>query len=443
MFNGNRYRVIGIALASIHLFSVAVSGVSAQPVRAKLGPPESVAQSVVQLTLDEAKQRALANNKLLNLASMNAEAKSYAVKAARADYFPKFNATSMYLHFDDPLGSLLSGRKVGVLAAVPSNLAVVNQDSWLTNIGTVQPITDLLKVRQGVKIAQADEQIALAQMRKGMRDLVSGVQQLYWGLLFARRLEVGALDTVRAAELYAQTKTVEARISLVEAQQGLRQVQKQIIELEEQLVGLLDLPLCTKLELVEPARPAIPYRCAEEVIGLALSASPELQEMHHTILKVEAAVAAGKLDYLPSVALVSGYVNQSGASYIQPNFGYVGVVGTYNFVDWGKRRSVLRERQTLGSMARLKSQQIEDEIRQKVQKVFRDLAESESDLKLAQEMVLARKDAEKQASTNAVKDPANFVAAVKARILAEVDSVKSDLSYRQGYVQLMSLITRE
>ena len=94
-------------------------------------------------------------------------------------------------------------------------------------------------------------------------------------------------------------------------------------------------------------------------------------------------------------------------------------------------------------MARLKSQQIEDEIRQKVQKVFRDLAESESDLKLAQEMVLARKDAEKQASTNAVKDPANFVAAVKARILAEVDSVKSDLSYRQGYVQLMSLITRE
>jgi hypothetical protein len=30
----------------------------------------------------------------------------------------------------------------------------------------LQPITDLLKVRQGVKIAQADEQIAQAQLDK-------------------------------------------------------------------------------------------------------------------------------------------------------------------------------------------------------------------------------------------------------------------------------------
>ena len=47
--------------------------------------------------------------------------------------------------------------------------------------GVVQPLTDLLKVRQGVKIARADEQIAQAQQEEGIRKVASGVEQLYWG----------------------------------------------------------------------------------------------------------------------------------------------------------------------------------------------------------------------------------------------------------------------
>jgi outer membrane protein TolC len=462
-------RIFGVApraiLAGVTIL-VATSISTAQgPLRASFGTPiasslpaatsapENASPAVMRITLEEAKQRALANNKLLNLASLNAEAKAYAIKAARADYFPKFSATSMYLHFNDELGTVLStqgrtvsgplGRPLVTFPATTVNAAVVNQDTWITNIGTVQPITDLLKVRQGVKIAQADEQIAQAQLQRGMREVASGVQQLYWGLLYARRLENGAAEGVRGAELFAQTKKLEARIALVEARQGLRQVQKQIVELQEQLNGLLDLPPDTMLELVEPARPALPYRSAEEVIALALSVSPEMQEAHQTLLKIEAAVAAGKLDYVPSVAVVGGYVNQSAASYVQPNFGYVGVVASYTFVDWGKRRSVLRERQTMTTMARLKLAQTEDEVRQKVIKAFRDLTEGQEAFKLAQEMVQVRQEAEKASAKDAKGDPTTLVAAIKARTLAEVDAVKTDLSYRQAYIQLMSLISRE
>src|SRR5262249_14889341 len=150
--------------------------------------------------------------------------------------------------------------------------------SYYSNIGTVQPITDLLKVRQGVKIAQADEQIAQAQLEKGTRDLVSGVEQLYWGLLAARRIRAGALEGLQGAELLAKTKALEARMAWVEARQALQQVEKQIADLQEQLNGLLDLPLCTTLELVEPPLPALPYHCVDEVIGLALAVSPEIRE---------------------------------------------------------------------------------------------------------------------------------------------------------------------
>jgi outer membrane protein len=405
--------------------------------------PEGTTPPAHRLTLEEAKERALAANKLLNLASLNAQAKAYAIKAARADYFPKVIGGVLYLHFNDQLGRVLTtqGRTFGPLLTFPPTsleAAAFQQNSTFTTINAIQPITDLLKVRQGVKIAQADEQIAKAEQERGIRGLVSGAEQLYWGLLAARRIQKGAAEGVRGAEMLAQTGTLEGRTALVEARQALQQVEKQVADLQEQLNGLVDLPLCTTLDLVEPPLPVLAFRCVDEVIGLVLAASPEIKKAQQTIAKAQAGVAAGKLDYVPSIAAFGGYLNQQSMSYVQPNISYLGVVGTYTFVDWGKRRNTVRERQTMANMAALQFQQTEDEVRQKTQKAFREVAEMQQARQTAQEMLELRAEAEKKAGT-----PPAMMAAVKARMMAEVDLVKADLAYRQAYVQLMSLIGQQ
>jgi outer membrane protein len=435
-------------LAAMFLMGLLASPLTAQQKQAQVAKPPDAPPAALRLTLEEAKQRAISNNKLLNLAALNAESKVFAINAARADYFPKVTANSLYFHFNDDLGTVLSvpsksisgprGRPLVTFPGATIAAAVLNQDTSMTQIGVVQPLTDLLKIRQGVKIAQADEQIARAQWAKGVRDIVSGVEQLYWGLLTVRKLQAGAQESVRASEAMAKSKTLEARLGLVEAQQSLQQVSKQAQDLQEQLNGLLDLPLCTVLELVEPALPVLPFRCADEVIALALAASPEIQEAQQTVLKGQAAVAAGKLDFLPSIGLTGGYVNQTGASYIQPNIGYIGAAGTWTLFNGGKKREVLLERKTLVAMANLKLQQTEDEVRQKAVKAYRELGETQEALKTALEMVALRREAEK-AAANA---PA-LTAAVKARMLAEVDAVKADLAYRVAYVEVMSLVGRQ
>jgi outer membrane protein TolC len=415
------------------------------------GPPAPATPPVLRITLDEAKQRALGNNKLLNLAGLNVQAKGYAVKAMRANYFPQVTGAAVYMHYNDDLGEVITTKDRSLLGrpllTIPSKsfeVAIFQQDSSFFNVGALQPITDLLKVRQGVKIAQADQRIAQAQLEKGIRDLVSGVEQLYWGLLAARRIEAGAREGLRGAELLAQTKTLEARTALLEARQAVQQVEKEVADLREKMNALLDLPLCTRLELVEPALPVLPFHCAEEVIDLAVAASPEVREAQHTIAKADAAVAAGKLDYVPSIAAVGGYVNQQSVPAIQPNIGYVGVIGTYTFVDWGKRRNVVHERQMLVSMASLKLQQTMDDVRQNATKAFREVVETQDALKTAEEMVVLRKEAEKKATTpEALKNPAALIAATQARMTAEVDAIKADLAYRMAYVKLMSLIGRQ
>jgi outer membrane protein TolC len=171
------------------------------------------------------------------------------------------------------------------------------------------------------------------------------------------------------------------------------------------------------------------------VISLALANSPEFRQAQQTIAKAQAAVAAGKLDYVPSIAVIGGYANQTLANYIQPNIGYFGAVGTYTFVDWGKRRNTVRERQNLVTMATLKLQQTEADVRQKAQKAFRELQQSQAALSTARELAGLRAEAEKKVST-----PATLMAAAKARMLADVDLVKAELAYREAHVQVMSLI---
>ena len=191
-----------------------------------------------------------------------------------ANYFPQLVGGVVYFRFSDFLGEVLTaggrtvsgprGRPLVTFPTTSVQAAVFNQDSSWSTVSVAQPVTDLLKVRQGVKIAKADEQIAQAQMDKATRELLSGVEQLFWGLVAARRIQAGAIEAVRGAEqLVKAENNVLFRTALLEAKQGLQQVEKQVADVQEQLNNLLDLPPCTVLELVEPPLPAVPYPCPD------------------------------------------------------------------------------------------------------------------------------------------------------------------------------------
>ena len=294
------------------------------------------------------------------------------------------------------------------------------------------------KIDSDGKIARADEQIAQAQLEKGTRELLSGVEQLYWGLLAAQRIRAGAQAAVAGVEPLARTGSLEARTALVEGKQGLLEVSNQIADLQEQLAILLDVPTCTQFELVEPPLPAAPVTCTEEAVALALAASPDIREAEQNICKARAAVCAAKLDYVPSIAAVGGYSNQTMADYIQPNIGFVGVMGTYTFVDWGKRRSTIRERDTFVAMATLKLQQTQDDVRKNALKAFREYEQSREALKLSGELIAVRTETDKAATAPAAKFKAS-----KELMDAQVDAVKADLAHRTAHVKLMSIIGRQ
>jgi outer membrane protein TolC len=405
----------------------------------RAGPPGAAAPAR-RLTLEEARQLALQNNKALALARLNVSEKGYAADAARKDYFPKLIALDTYFRFNDDLGSVVTVPRgpLGILrpTATTVNANVLNQDTNLATVMVAQPLTKLIAVNAAVQVARADQGAAQAQLDKGTRDLLSGVTQAYYGLLGAQRIQ-GALELqVSLLEQLLRAKPApELRVGLVETKQGLAQVRGQVQELTQQLNDLLDLPPSTVLELVDPVPGGLAVRSAEEAGELAVSSSPEIREAQQDIAKAEAAMKIARMAYLPDVSVVGGYANQTFASYIQPNIGYVGLSGSYTFFEWGKKRDIRHQREMDIALARQKVQVTTDKVRLDAQKAYVAYDQAREALRLAGEMVQARMDAEKAAT-----GPAAAAQAKAETTKAELEQMKAEIAYRVAHAQLAALI---
>jgi outer membrane protein TolC len=396
----------------------------------------------MRLTLAEAHQLALRNNKSLSLARLNVEEKGYAANAARKDYFPKVIGTDTYFRFSDDLGSVVTFRR-GALGILPPgsriiNAVVLNENSNLATVMVAQPITKLIAVNAAVQLARAEQNAAQAQLDKGARDLLSGVTQAYYGLSGAQRIQ-GALELqARMLEQFVQAKPVpELRIGLVETRQGLVQVRGQVEDLTHTLNDLLNLPPGSVLELVDPVPAELPVRGSEDAAQLALACNPEVRAAQQDIAKAEAAMKIARMAYLPDITVMGGYANQTVADYIQPNVGFVGVVGSYTFFEWGKKRDVRHQRDMDIALAHQNLQVVMDKVQLEARKAYAAYNQAREAYHLSQEMVQARKDAEKAA-------PGAAAAQAKADTSkAELDEMKAEIEFRVAHAKLAGLINAQ
>jgi outer membrane protein len=409
---------------------------------AQATPPQAAAPAVRRLTLEEARQLALGSNKALALARLNVEEKGHAADAASKDYYPKLIGSETYFHFDKDLGSVVTIRRGqrGILAPGVTTVAanVVNQNASLSTIFVAQPITKLIAVNAATQIARADENAARAQLDKGTRDLLSGVAQAYHSLLGLRRIETALGLQIQVLEQAVAAKPApEVRVALLETRQGLSQVRGQARDLNDQLANLLDLPPCTVLELVDPVPADLSVRCADDAAQLALAHSPEVREAEENIAKAEAALKVARMAYLPDISVVGGFANQTSASYIQPDVGYVGVAGSWTLFEWGKKRDVTRQRPTDIALAQQNVRVTIDKVTLEARKAFVGFEQAREAYQLAGEMVQARKDAEKAA------EGAALLQAKGETAKAELEYMKAEIAYRVAHAQLAALVCQE
>src|SRR5215467_2251028 len=181
---------------------------------AHLKIPGDTPADVVSLSLTDAQQRAqLASAPLQRLGELQVEAARQHRLGVKSMYFPSISAQADYLHLTENPGEIFTVQRplTGGLFQLP--VQAVFQDQNAVNVVLTQPITQLFGVRQLVRIARADENIARAKAGMPVTEVARQVEKNYFDLLIAERelsATNGEAKKVRASLVAETSRTLAA-----------------------------------------------------------------------------------------------------------------------------------------------------------------------------------------------------------------------------------------
>jgi len=376
------------------------------------------------ITLNDAQQRAqVAAGPLMRLGELQVEAARQHRLGVKSLYFPNISAQADYLHLTERPGEIFTVQRpfAGSLLSLP--VQAVFQDQNAVNVVVTQPITQLFGVRQLVRIARADENIARAKAGLPVTEVAQQVEKTFFELLAAQRdLSAATAEArkVRSSPIADTSRTIAAGT---------------VAALMASLNELLGFPLDTRLELVPPA-PLVENLTLKNALSIA-QATPSLEviEAEQTAVKAHSAARLAKLEYGPGIAIMGGYLHQHALSntVLPEDFAYVGVVGTYTLFDSFKREHSVKETSAQAKAADLGIQLAKEKAAAAVKTAYFELERSRDVYNLARQMVPST------GQPRVTLASATLDADSSAR--AEADLFRAELAYRQAYAKVRSLMT--
>ena len=400
-----------------------------------------------RITLEQVKQQRSVDpvaSPIARLGQLAIEAAKQHRLGVEADYFPKLGSMFANLHYSEFLGQVLSIRRPieGSLLQVP--IPLFSQNQTIAAITFTQPITPLFQVYQAVRIARADERIAMAKAGVAVARNASDVEveEKYFRLLIAQRRSISAEFNLRNTEnrpSYAAASIRSVRGAdreepeLMEAEKALVTAAAEEKELTAWLNQSMGWPEDTTLDLVPPD-PLVENISLEEVADKSAAANPDVLEAEQTVVKARAATVLSKLEYMPSVAAVGGYLFQNAIPLVPSNFGYGGVIASYNLFDFGKRERAVKEARVRLDMAEIAVQLTKAKVAADVKKTYFELERSRQLSQLAQKIGSSVALVMNVSSTN--ESPQTKA----ARANVETEMLEADLAHRQAYAHLKALM---
>jgi len=401
----------------------------------------NAASGVRLITLEEAQQMAAgANDPLLHLAQLQAQAAKEHRLGVEGEYFPLISSQFVNQHFNQHPGEVFTLQgPLGNQHSVATN--IVTKDETVVNVAAVQPVTELFAIRQLVVIARADENIARAKAGMSVLETSNNVEKNYYGLLVAERELTSAKAEARkiqskwlvASNSETSNISKEQEMDMIRAEKAIALPASQVKELTASLNEMLGLPEGTRLELVTP-EPLEEDLSLKEVSEDPAAANPEVVGAEQTAIKAHAAAKISVMEYFPNAAIFGGYIHQNALNVIFPQSNsYIGVVATLTVFDGFKREHGVKEAKINAQAADLGVQLTKAKAAEGIKSSKLELQRSRQQAQLARRMVSAWSivDVSYQPDNPDVES---------ARAKMEADMFRAELEYRQAYARLKSLM---
>jgi outer membrane protein TolC len=375
------------------------------------------AAEVKRLTMTEAVDLALKQNRMVKIARLEVQENQQKKASARSLYFPTLKNESNVLHISELQNITIPTASFGVIPGVvsfPPRDIVIDQGKLnlvLSGTSLVQPLTQLLRIKQENKIAQAEVATSQSEVKKAEVEVALKVHEMYYTLLVAELNRRAAQQEIGYAEVDLQESTddvkngsalkvaeIGSRARLLESKHSLMTLELQIADLNSQFNDLLGLPLDTKLELDPGVKTEVVLPAKDQCVRMAWVENPEIRSAEEAVRKADAAVAAARTKYIPDITAFARHSYQNGVPFLVHNFGTVGVNLTYDIFDFGRRRAEVRQHEAQVRKAQENLERLKDEVAVQVDRTYNKLERTKNMVEVAQQLVALRSEGERLAS---------------------------------------------
>jgi outer membrane protein TolC len=354
------------------------------------------------LSLDEALQIAVANNRDLKIAGLEVEKSKWQVASAKTHQLPSFNAYLLASGNLTDSSFLFKEGSLGKIAGqpIPSKDTPIPLSHGITGYAlaqVAQPLSHLYKIHLNIREQELSSDLNSEQFRAKRQNLINNVKQTYYAVLES---ESSLTATAAAVKQYEETDRVTQQYLAQEAvlksdglevEAKLAQTRYQVVELQnnlqtqkEQLNDLLARDLDTEFR-TQPVPDAsfaeLDLKAAQQ---MALTQRPEIREAEISLKKADYDRKLAKAQYIPDVSAAFHYFSPLNTELIPTNVAVAGVEMNYEVFDWGRRHDDVKQKAIAEDQSQYQLQQARSQVLLDVNNRFRKLGQTRQLLAVTQ-----------------------------------------------------------
>jgi outer membrane protein len=370
------------------------------------------------LSLDEAIQIAIANNRSLKIASLEVDKSKWQVAEFKTKRLPSMSGTILGSQL---LNELSFTFKEGAFGNFPATGPIPNKDTKITTprqptayvVGQVtQPLSQLYKLHLGVQAQQVSSQITSEKARAERQDVVRNVKQAYYAVLQSESaLESAEVNVKQYQELDRvvlqrvsqeaafKSDSLDVKAKLAHERYTLVQLRNTLTSRKEYLNDLLGRDIGTDFttERVSAASfEEIELKVAQE---RALAQRPEIKQAELSLRQAEYARRMAKADYIPEVGVAFNYLSPFNVEVLPENVASIGLELKWEPWDWGRRKHIINEKRVAENQAQTQLRDAQSKVLVEVNSRFRKLEESR--------MLIAAAETEREAAQQRLREVTN------------------------------------
>src|SRR6267142_2257209 len=361
------------------------------------------------LSLDQAMNIALQNNRSLKNARLNVEKGEDEIQSIRTSRLP---ATHFYALVSQDMvkhETNLTSPFTGVFPGIGPffTLSTPRRPTAVFAAQVLQPISQQYRIGLAIdalKLARDEEQ---QRLRSEEQSLVNDVKKTYYGILQSENALENVRDEVKSyreldrvtsefvvQQVVLKSDHLQVQTRLAKAEYEAVDLTNRLSTQKEQLNKLLGRDLLTDFSVSPVADATLFEYDISASRNRALEQRPELREARLKIEQAKLDKRLKKSEYIPDVSV--GFTSLSLRNFdevVPKNIASVGVVMSWEPFDWGRKKRQLAEKSKTIEQAENALKETEDQILIEVGDKFRRLQQTQQALRVAR----LSQDAEREA----------------------------------------------